>query len=178
VPEIGEIMGGNKVIEGNLSPDSNSLDASHDDMALRPAFWQTRWRDREDCPGRDILDRIGQKWSPLVLIALAVRKRRFRDLQRAIPSISKRMLTQTLRDLERDGLLDRQVFPTKPPSVEYQLSELGRSLLGPLAALIDWADASRENVGAARLRYDSNPGDDFGLIFHGAVTRTPLMAAE
>lgn len=166
------------MIEDTASSHALSERASEDDLAIRPGFWQLRWREREDCPGREILDRIGQKWSPLVLIALAVRKRRFRDLQRAIPSISKRMLTQTLRDLERDGLLSRQVFPTKPPSVEYRLSELGRSLLAPLAALIDWADASRDTVISARERYDASPGEAFGLIFHGASERAPMMAAE
>ena len=161
------------MIEAELSPSAHSPAVPNYDWAVLPTFWQTRWRDREDCPGRDILGQIGQKWLPLVLIALAVRRRRFRDLQRAIPAISKRMLTQTLRELERDGLLTRHVFPTKPPSVEYQLSELGRSLLGPLAALIDWADACHDNVSTARERYDANPDDDFRPVFYATAERAP-----
>ena len=75
-----------------------------------------------------------------MIMTLATRPQRFSELHRAIRDISKRMLTQTLRDLERDGLITRHVFPTKPPSVEYCLSPLGQSLLDPMASLIDWAD--------------------------------------
>ena len=92
------------------------------------------------CPVRDVLDRIGDKWSILMIMTLATRPQRFSELHRAIRDISKRMLTQTLRDLERDGLITRHVFPTKPPSVEYRLAPLGQSLLEPMANLIDWAD--------------------------------------
>ncbi len=157
---------------GHESP----LNSPYGDLANKPSFWKERWRDKEHCPGRELLDRIGQKWAPLVLIALAVKKRRFSDLQRAIPAISKRMLTQTLRDLERDGLLTRQVFPTKPPSVEYQLSDLGRSLLTPLAVLIDWADASRQDVSVARERFDANPNGELGPCFDSRSFR--MIAAE
>jgi DNA-binding HxlR family transcriptional regulator len=76
------------------------------------------------CPVRDVLDRIGDKWSILMIVTLATRPQRFSELHRAIRDISKRMLTQTLRDLERDGLITRHVFPTKPPSVEYRLAPL------------------------------------------------------
>jgi DNA-binding HxlR family transcriptional regulator len=106
------------------------------------------------CPVRDVLDRIGDKWSMLMIMTLATRPQRFSELQRAIRDISKRMLTQTLRDLERDGLITRQVFPTKPPSVEYRLSPLGRSLLDPMASLIDWADRRYSDIHAARVRFD------------------------
>ena len=75
-----------------------------------------------------------------MIMTLATRPQRFSELHRAIRDISKRMLTQTLRDLERDGLITRHVFPTKPPSVEYCLSPLGQSLLDPMASLVDWAD--------------------------------------
>ncbi|CAA9350232.1 MAG: Redox-sensing transcriptional regulator QorR, putative, partial [uncultured Gemmatimonadaceae bacterium] len=81
--------------------------------------------------------------------------RRFSALQRAIPDISRRMLTQTLRDLERDGLLTRHVFPTTPPSVEYRLSELGESLLEPLAGLVGWAEGAHERIRRARSRFDA-----------------------
>src|ERR1700691_5006124 len=88
------------------------------------------------CPVRDVLDCIGDKWSILMIMTLATRPRRFSELHRAIRDISKRMLTQPLRDLEHAGLITRQAFPTKPPRVKYCLSPLGRSLLDPMASLI------------------------------------------
>lgn len=111
------------------------------------------------CPVRDVLDRIGDKWSMLMIMALAMRPHRFGELHRAVHDISKRMLTQTLRDLERDGLITRHVFPTKPPGVEYRLSPLGQSLLEPMAGLIDWADRCYGDIHAARARFDGRPGD-------------------
>jgi DNA-binding HxlR family transcriptional regulator len=111
------------------------------------------------CPVRDVLDRIGDKWSMLMIMALAMRPQRFSELHRAIRDISKRMLTQTLRDLERDGLITRHVFPTKPPSVEYRLAPLGQSLLDPMAGLIDWADRCYGDIHAARARFDGTPDD-------------------
>ena len=111
------------------------------------------------CPVRDVLDRIGDKWSILMIMTLATRPQRFSELHRAIRDISKRMLTQTLRDLERDGLITRHVFPTKPPSVEYCLSPLGQSLLDPMASLIDWADRRYSDIHAARVRFDGAPCD-------------------
>src|ERR1700721_4765344 len=91
------------------------------------------------CPVRDVLDCIGDKWSILMIMTLATRPQRFSELRRPIRDISKRMLTQTLRDLERDGLITRHVFPPTPPSVEYCLSPLGQSLLDPRARLVNWA---------------------------------------
>lgn len=111
------------------------------------------------CPVRDVLDCIGDKWSILMIMTLATRPQRFGELRRAIRDISKRMLTQTLRDLERDGLITRHVFPTKPPSVEYRLSPLGQSLLDPMASLIDWADRRYSDIHAARVRFDGAPCD-------------------
>ena len=111
--------------------------------------------DADACPVRNVLDRVGDKWTMLALVALASRPRRFSELHRAIPDISKRMLTQTLRELERDGLADRQVFPTKPPQVRYSLSPLGTSVLGPLAALVGWADESYPAIRDARQRFDA-----------------------
>jgi DNA-binding HxlR family transcriptional regulator len=107
------------------------------------------------CPIRTVLDRIGDKWTMLTLAVLAAAPRRFNELHRLIPDISKRMLTQTLRGLERDGLATRHVFPTKPPSVEYRLSPLGRSVLVPLAGLIDWADRNDAAIRQARARFDA-----------------------
>src|ERR1700734_4389565 len=103
------------------------------------------------CPVRDVLDRIGDKWSILMIMTLAMRPQRFSELHRAIRDISKRMLTQTLRDLERDGRITRHVFPTKPPSVEYRLAPLGQSLLDPMAGLMTWANQQHAEIRAARI---------------------------
>jgi DNA-binding HxlR family transcriptional regulator len=110
--------------------------------------------DLSQCPVRGVLDRIGDKWSTLILITLAERPLRFGQLRRAIPDISQRMLTQTLRDLQRDGLISRHVFPTQPPSVEYRLTAMGQSLLEPLAALVRWADTHYRAIRGARSEYD------------------------
>ena len=111
------------------------------------------------CPVRDVLQRIGDKWSMLVLMMLASRQQRFGQLRRLIPDVSQRMLTQTLRNLQREGLIDRRVFPTNPPSVEYRMTELGRSLLPPLLGLARWAEAHREQIHRARARFDAAPSN-------------------
>ena len=129
------------------------------------------------CPVRDVLDRIGDKWSILMIMTLAMRPQRFSELHRAIRDISKRMLTQTLRDLERDGLITRHVFPTKPPSVEYRLAPLGQSLLDPMAALVDWADRCHGDIHAARARYDGTPGDVQPQAFP-ARSKAPLHSTS
>jgi DNA-binding HxlR family transcriptional regulator len=103
---------------------------------------------------REVLDRIGDKWSVLVVVELAAGVRRFRQLQRAVPGISQRMLTLTVRRLERDGLLTRSVYPTVPPQVEYELTELGRSLHVQVRRLADWAAAHRDAVAESRRRFD------------------------
>jgi len=107
-----------------------------------------------DCSMREALDRIGDKWSVLVVVELAAGVRRFRQLQRAVPGISQRMLTLTVRRLERDGLLTRTVFPTIPPQVEYELTEMGRSLHVQVRALADWAATYRQAVAESRRRWD------------------------
>lgn len=109
-----------------------------------------------NCPVRDLISQIGGKWSVLLLETLAKRPYRFGELRRLVPDISQRMLTQTLRDLQRDGYIDREVFPTKPPSVEYRLTDLGYSLYEPLAQLLNWAEANHEAVKAARVRFDQS----------------------
>jgi len=106
------------------------------------------------CPVRDVLDRIGDKWSMLLLLTLAERPHRFGALRRAVPDISQRMLTQTLRELQRDGLISRHVHPTTPPSVEYRLTPLGCSLLEPLSQLIRWADAHHAAIRVARSAFE------------------------
>ena len=119
-----------------------------------PSHSRPKWSYDPQCPVRDVLDRIGDKWSMLVLVTLANGPHRFSAVQRAIPDISKRMLTQSFRDLERDGLIARKVFPTKPPSVEYRLTPLGETILEPLTALVRWADRSHTAIKNARLAYD------------------------
>ncbi|GAB4135016.1 MAG: helix-turn-helix domain-containing protein [Cyanobacteria bacterium J069] len=115
----------------------------------------TTRQEAEACPVRDVLDRMGDKWSLLILCALADGKLRFMDIKRAIGDVSQRMLTQTLRHLERDGYITRTIFPTVPPRVEYELSGLGRSLLVPVKQLIGWAETHHPAIVAARDRYDS-----------------------
>lgn len=120
--------------------------------AVQPAGTPEAEAPNACCPVRSVLDRIGDKWSVLLLLTLAEGPRRFGALRRAVPDISQRMLTQTLRDLQQDGLIGRTVFPTVPPGVEYALTPLGQSLLEPLHALVRWADASHAEILAARAR--------------------------
>ncbi|MDI4236060.1 helix-turn-helix domain-containing protein [Bradyrhizobium sp. Arg237L] len=124
-------------------------------MAQRFRTWRSGEFDLARCPVRGILDRLGDKWTTLIVIVLAQRPHRFSEIRRSIPDISKRMLTQTLRDLERDGMITRRVFPTKPPSVEYGLTELGESLLEPLAQLVTWAETSQTKIATARSAFDA-----------------------
>lgn len=107
------------------------------------------------CPIREILDLVGDKWSVLIVVLLGQRTYRFSELHRAIDGISQRMLTLTLRALVRDGLATRTPHATVPPRVEYQLTELGRTLLDPLSALDAWANAHRDDIVAARKRHDA-----------------------
>lgn len=102
----------------------------------------------------DILNRIGDKWSVMVVGHLTRKTMRFNELRHSIGGISQRMLTLTLRNLERDGLVTRTVFPEIPPRVEYQLTELGRTLTDPLDALWNWAALHMDSVSEARANYD------------------------
>ena len=102
-----------------------------------------------------LLSRIGDKWTVLVVSTLADGSRRFNELRREIPSVSQRMLTLTLRNLERDGLVSRTVTPTIPPRVDYELTDLGRSLQGPIVALSQWALDNVEAIHQAQARFDS-----------------------
>lgn len=104
---------------------------------------------------REVLSRVGDKWSVYVVGLLAPGPKRFTELKRTIEGISQRMLTLTLRGLERDGLVTRTVFPTVPPRVDYELTELGRTLIGPVQALATWAQANGEQIFAARARFDA-----------------------
>jgi len=107
----------------------------------------------EPCPIRDVLDRIGDQWSLLVLQALAARVMRFGEINRAIGDISKQMLSRTLKRLEQDGFVKRTLFAEIPPRVEYELTALGRSILAPLEALVAWADANHQSIYNARRDY-------------------------
>lgn len=125
------------------------------------AIFVERWNEAASfeqtgtCPVRNVLDKIGDKWSMLIVMYLAAGPKRFNQLHREIPDISQKMLTQTLRDLQRDGLVARQVFDTKPPSVEYRLTTLGHSLIVPFGHLIDWANQSIPSIHKARAVFDA-----------------------
>ncbi|WP_332718690.1 winged helix-turn-helix transcriptional regulator [Pelagibacterium mangrovi] len=104
-----------------------------------------------------VLARIGDKWSLLIVTRLGEGPRRFGELLRSIDDISQRMLTRTLRGLERDGLVRRTVVPALPPRVEYELTDLGRSLQGPVTVLSQWAAENLSAIDAARASYDGEP---------------------
>ncbi|MGC5562075.1 winged helix-turn-helix transcriptional regulator [Streptomyces sp. FR-108] len=112
-----------------------------------------------DCGIRDVLDRIGDKWSVLVIVELAGGPRRFRELQRAVEGISQRMLTLTVRRLERDGLVLRTVYPTVPAQVDYRLTGTGADLTHLVKALADWSLAHRSDIAASRQAYDRTHPD-------------------
>ena len=108
---------------------------------------------------RQVLARIADKWTAMVLAALSTGAKRHNELRRRAGGISQKMLTQTLRSLERDGLVRRQVFAQVPPRVEYSLTPLGQSLSALLAAVIEWADAHCDEVEAARAAFDRRAGE-------------------
>ena len=106
------------------------------------------------CPARKLLDRISDKWVSLLLIALAGGPQRYSDLNRTIAGVSQKMLTQTLRRLERDGLLTRTITPSVPVRVDYQLTRLGETILPVVTAIKQWSEAHIEEIHAARDDYD------------------------
>lgn len=106
------------------------------------------------CPARDVLSRVGDKWSVLVIAMLSDGPLRFSELRRRVEGISQRMLTLTLRNLERDGLVTRTVTPTIPPRVDYELTPLSRTLLEPIVGLHTWAEKNRGRIQEARDRFD------------------------
>ena len=110
----------------------------------------------EDCRAvSEVLARVGDKWTVLVVSTLGDGAKRFNELRKALGSISQRMLTLTLRALERDGLVTRTVLPTNPPRVEYELTRLGRSLLEPVSGLGLWARKNRPAIAESRARFDA-----------------------
>ncbi|WP_417267299.1 winged helix-turn-helix transcriptional regulator [Celeribacter baekdonensis] len=129
-----------------------------DSAQSRIEQWKADGFDPKNCPVRQVLDHLAAKWTTLILLELENGAQRFNALGRALPDISKRMLTQSLRDLERDGLVRREVFDTKPPSVAYSLTDLGRSFLTPLHAMMDWAGQNMPDIMAARDRFSTSGG--------------------
>jgi DNA-binding HxlR family transcriptional regulator len=124
--------------------------------------WSEKMKDPSNPVCRTIstlLARIGDKWTVLVVQTLGEGPRRFNELRREIPSVSQRMLTLTLRNLERDGLVSRTVTPSIPPRVDYELTELGRSLLGPILGLANWALDNVEAIHEAQARFDATRDD-------------------
>jgi DNA-binding HxlR family transcriptional regulator len=124
------------------------------------ALYVERWAESlgtplSDCPVRGVLDKISDKWSMLLVMTLASGPKRFNQLRRDVPDISQKMLTQTLRDLQRDGMVARRVFDTKPPSVEYRLTALGESIIVPFGHLIRWAGENHPQINQARVEFDA-----------------------
>ncbi|GHC70605.1 hypothetical protein GCM10010349_46470 [Streptomyces flavofungini] len=118
-----------------------------------------QWDTREDCQVRQILDRVADKWSLLVIALLDRRRLRFTELRREIDGISQRMLTVTLRQLERDGLVLRTVHPVVPPRVEYELTPLGGTLHHTIQSLVTWTEEHQGEIAAARSAYDAREAD-------------------
>lgn len=108
----------------------------------------------EGCPVREVLDRLGDKWSVLIILTLKEGTLRFSKLKKAIPDISQRMLTFTLRHLERDGLVNRKMYLTVPPKVEYSLTVMGKSFTTEVDTLVTWAHENRSKIDASRSAYD------------------------
>ncbi|GAA3159386.1 winged helix-turn-helix transcriptional regulator [Nonomuraea roseoviolacea] len=117
-------------------------------------------RDETTCQVRDVLNRVGDKWTLSVVNELGAGPRRFNELRRTVPGISQRMLTATLRVLERDGLVTRSVYAEVPPRVDYELTPLGRTLLERVWGLIDWVIEHHEDIEGARSRYDARRAPD------------------
>lgn len=116
--------------------------------------------EQSTCPVREVLDRVGDKWTVLIVVLLDERPHRFNELRRRVEGISQRMLTVTLRRLERDGLVLRTVTPSTPPQVEYSLTDLGRTLTEPIELLMHWANRYRSDIQAARIAFDERHPDD------------------
>jgi|ERR1700677_352774 len=129
-----------------MQPKNKALDPSH------------VCNSRDPLAVRELLSKVGDKWSIFILLTLEKfpgYRARFSELERAIPGISQRMLTLTLRNLERDGLVRRELFPEVPPRVEYEITRLGKSLLQPLQGLVDWVTGHWEQVKKAQTLFDA-----------------------
>ncbi|CAL9416272.1 hypothetical protein SUDANB105_01751 [Streptomyces sp. enrichment culture] len=133
--------------EGTLKSPTHCADTEGDYDALQ-------WDTRQGCEVRQILDRVADKWSLLVIALLDRRRLRFSELRRRIDGISQRMLTVTLRQLERDGLVSRTVHPVVPPRVDYELTPLGATLHDTIRSLVVWTEDHQDEIAAARAEYD------------------------
>ena len=123
---------------------------------MSPRHTRVTSHDPAACPAvREVLNRVGDKWSVQAIGLLSDGPKRFNELRRSIDGISQRMLTLTLRGLERDGLITRTLYPSVPPRVDYALTELGADLLVPVAALRDWARKHEDCIQASRRRFDA-----------------------
>jgi DNA-binding HxlR family transcriptional regulator len=131
-----------------------------------------------ECPVRDILDHIGDKWSVLVISNLANGSLRFSEIKRRIGKVSQRMLTETVRGLERDGILSRTVYPTIPPKVEYSLTPLGGALVPHLLVLVRWAIESRPTIHRARALYDRDRALPVAPVRTSSAESAALLAEQ
>lgn len=122
--------------------------------APRIQDWERLGYTPANCPVRDVMDQVSGKWASLLLLELIDGPLRFGAIRRRVPDISQRMLTQTLRDLQRDGYVSRTVYPTQPPSVEYRLTEQGESFSKPLLGLVEWAAKNHDAICRAREAFD------------------------
>ncbi|MFB7722528.1 MULTISPECIES: winged helix-turn-helix transcriptional regulator [unclassified Nocardia] len=136
-----------------------------------PGEYAVHWDSRNDCEVRQILDRVADKWSLLVIAYLEERTLRFSELKYKIDGVSQRMLSRTLRQLERDGLVDRTVYPTVPPRVDYALTPLGASLHTTIKSLVIWTEAHQNEIAAARTAYDVREAEAEAGILPVAVSR-------
>ncbi|MEV6249471.1 helix-turn-helix domain-containing protein [Streptomyces sp. NPDC051742] len=137
--------------EGTLKEPSHCAGTYATEGDADPFQWDTR----EDCEVRQILDRVADKWSLLVIALLDRRVLRFTELKREIDGVSQRMLTVTLRQLERDGLVKRTVHPVVPPRVDYELTALGGTLHTTIRSLVTWTERHQNEIAAAREEYDA-----------------------
>ena len=126
----------------------------------------------------EVLGRVGDKWTVLIVSLLGTGPKRFSDLRRSVDGISQKMLTTTLRNLERDGFCTRTVYPTIPPRVDYELTRLGRDLLLPVKALGDWAVANRDRIGAARRQFDERNKAEARKIAATPPKRAPALLRD
>jgi DNA-binding HxlR family transcriptional regulator len=142
--------------DGTFESPGNCCDTDADYRARQ-------WDVREDCEVRQILDRIADKWSLLVVALLDQRSLRFMELRRQIDGISQRMLTVTLRQLERDGLVRRTVHPVVPPRVDYELTPLGVTLHETIQSLVRWTEDHQDEIANARTAYDARVESDLAV---------------
>ncbi|PVC92509.1 MULTISPECIES: winged helix-turn-helix transcriptional regulator [Streptomyces] len=145
--------------EGTSKSPSHCADTGTD-AGAGPDYDISQWDVREGCEVRQILDRVADKWSLLAIAHLERRTLRFSELRRLIEGISQRMLTVTLRQLERDGLVRRTVYPVVPPRVEYELTELGATLHTTIRSLVDWTESHQQEIAQARSDYDARQSQE------------------